>query len=105
MKLEVLTGSFGAAAGILLIAFSEAAMRSDGEAPRPDGRVPGSSGWSGGSSGAIATRGGAVCGSRISLMVLGSAGGGSAGAGTAGNEKVVDADFEEVDDQKKRGSA
>jgi molecular chaperone DnaK len=31
------------------------------------------------------------------------AAGGQAGAG--GNEKVVDADFEEVDDQKKRGSA
>ena len=25
--------------------------------------------------------------------------------GTGGNDKVVDADFEEVDDQKKRGSA
>ena len=34
MKLDVLTGSFGAAAGILLMAFSEAAMRSDGEATR-----------------------------------------------------------------------
>ena len=27
------------------------------------------------------------------------------GAGGPGSEKVVDADFEEVDDQKKRGSA
>ena len=43
MKLEVLTGS-PAAAGISLIALSEAAMRSDGEAARPLGRVPGSSG-------------------------------------------------------------
>jgi molecular chaperone DnaK len=36
-------------------------------------------------------------------------GGGDAGPGAgghaAGDEKVVDADFEEVDDQKKRGSA
>ena len=33
-------------------------------------------------------------------------GGPSHGAGTGGgNDKVVDADFEEVDDQKKRGSA
>ena len=32
---------------------------------------------------------------------------GSAGGpgGAGGNDKVVDADFEEVDDQKKRGSA
>ena len=44
MKLEVLTGSFEAAAGMLLMALSEAAMRSDGEATRADGRVPGSSG-------------------------------------------------------------
>ena len=43
MKLDVLAGS-RAAAGISLIAFSEAAMRSDGEATRPVGRVPGSSG-------------------------------------------------------------
>src|ERR1019366_7431326 len=43
MKLEVLTGSF-AAPGISLMALSEAAMRSDGEADRPAGRVPGSSG-------------------------------------------------------------
>jgi len=36
----------------------------------------------------------------------GSAGGpGSQGGGAAGNDKVVDADFEEVDDQKRRGSA
>ncbi len=36
-----------------------------------------------------------------------SSGGGpsSGGAGPGGNDKVVDADFEEVDDQKKRGSA
>ena len=33
----------------------------------------------------------------------GGAGGGPGGA--AGNDKVVDADFEEVDDQKRRGSA
>ena len=33
----------------------------------------------------------------------GSASGGAAGGG--GSDKVVDADFEEVDDQKKRGSA
>jgi len=33
----------------------------------------------------------------------GGAGGGS-GAGGPGGDKVVDADFEEVDDQKKRGS-
>jgi hypothetical protein len=44
MKLDVLTGSLEAAAGMLLIALSEAAMRSDGEATRADGRVPGSSG-------------------------------------------------------------
>ena len=44
IKLEVLTGSFGAAAGMPLMALSDAAMRSDGEAARPDGRVPGSSG-------------------------------------------------------------
>ena len=44
MKLDVLTGSFGAAAGMSPMALSEAAMRSDGEATRPDGRVPGSSG-------------------------------------------------------------
>ena len=43
MKLDVLTGSCGLA-GISLMAFSEAAMRSDGEAVRPVGRVPGSSG-------------------------------------------------------------
>ena len=33
------------------------------------------------------------------------AGGPGGGAGTGDGEKVVDADFEEVDDQKKRGSA
>ena len=33
-----------ASAGISLIAFSEAAIRSDGDATRPLGRVPGSSG-------------------------------------------------------------
>src|SRR6478609_12155365 len=43
MKLEVLGGS-RTPAGISLIALSEAAMRSDGEAARPVGRVPGSSG-------------------------------------------------------------
>jgi hypothetical protein len=43
MKLDELTGS-RAAAGISLSAFSEAAIRSDGEATRPLGRVPGSSG-------------------------------------------------------------
>ena len=43
MKLDELTGSFGAAA-ISLIAFSEAAIRSDGEDTRAGGRVPGSSG-------------------------------------------------------------
>ncbi|MGH7048677.1 MAG: Hsp70 family protein, partial [Stellaceae bacterium] len=35
----------------------------------------------------------------------GSAGGSSTGAAGGGDDKVVDADFEEVDDQKKRGSA
>jgi hypothetical protein len=44
MKLDVLTGSLDAADGMLLIALSDAAMRSDGEATRPEGRVPGSSG-------------------------------------------------------------
>jgi hypothetical protein len=44
MKLDVLTGSLEAAAGMLLITLSEAAMRSEGEATRADGRVPGSSG-------------------------------------------------------------
>ena len=44
MKLEEETGGLGAAAGISLIASSDAAMRSDGEAGRPLGRVPGSSG-------------------------------------------------------------
>jgi len=43
MKLDELTGSFGPEA-ISLIAFSEAAIRSDGEATRAGGRVPGSSG-------------------------------------------------------------
>ena len=43
MKLDELTGSRGAA-GMSLIALSDAAMRSDGEAGRPVGRVPGSSG-------------------------------------------------------------
>ncbi len=43
MKLEALGGS-RTPAGISLIALSEAAMRSDGEAARPVGRVPGSSG-------------------------------------------------------------
>ena len=81
MKLDVLTGSLGpAAAGILLIALSDAAIRSEGEAARPDGRVPGSSGWSGGNSGAIAARAGDACGSRISLMVRGTAAGVSSAA-------------------------
>jgi molecular chaperone DnaK len=31
--------------------------------------------------------------------------GGSGAGGSGGSDKVVDADFEEVDDQKKRGSA
>ena len=46
MKLDVLTGPAGPGAlgKISLIAFSEAAMRSDGEASRPVGLVPGSSG-------------------------------------------------------------
>src|SRR5271165_6530631 len=44
MKLEEETGGLGAAAGISLMAFSDAAIRSDGEAERPPGRVPGSSG-------------------------------------------------------------
>ena len=43
MKLDVEAFSPGLA-GISLIALSEAAMRSDGEASRPVGRVPGSSG-------------------------------------------------------------
>ena len=43
MKLDELTGSFGPEA-ISLIAFSEAAIRSDGEDMRAGGRVPGSSG-------------------------------------------------------------
>jgi hypothetical protein len=43
MKLDVLSSS-RPVAGISLIAFSEAAMRSDAEAARLDGRVPGSSG-------------------------------------------------------------
>src|SRR5579872_5054663 len=43
MKLDVLTGSRGAG-GISLMAFSDAAMRSDGEGTRADGLVPGSSG-------------------------------------------------------------
>src|SRR6476659_8835392 len=43
MKFDVLAGWRGLA-GISLIALSEAAMRSDGEAARPPGRVPGSSG-------------------------------------------------------------
>ncbi len=43
MKLDVLTGSFGPV-GISLSAFSEAAMRSDGDDIRAAGRVPGSSG-------------------------------------------------------------
>ena len=43
MKLDELTGSFGPEA-ISLIAFSEAAIRSDGEDRRALGRVPGSSG-------------------------------------------------------------
>ncbi len=34
----------------------------------------------------------------------GGAAGADAGGKSAGNDKVVDADFEEVDDQKKRGS-
>jgi len=45
IKLAVETGGRGVAgAGISLIAFSEAAIRSDGEATWPLGRVPGSSG-------------------------------------------------------------
>src|ERR1700730_18067954 len=63
MKLDVLAGS-RALAGISLIALSEAAMRSDGEASRALGRVPGSSGGSGGRSGAIGRRGAAVCRTR-----------------------------------------
>jgi hypothetical protein len=43
MKLDEFTGSFGPEA-ISLMAFSEAAIRSDGEDMRPGGRVPGSSG-------------------------------------------------------------
>lgn len=43
MKFDVLVWS-GVPAEISLIALSEAAMRSDGEAARPVGRVPGSSG-------------------------------------------------------------
>jgi hypothetical protein len=43
MKFDVLVCS-RALAVISLIALSEAAMRSDGEAARPEGRVPGSSG-------------------------------------------------------------
>ena len=43
MKLDELTGSLGAEA-ISLIAFSEAAIRSDGDDMRAGGRVPGSSG-------------------------------------------------------------
>ncbi len=43
MKLDVLVGP-GLLPEISLIALSEAAMRSDGEAGRPVGRVPGSSG-------------------------------------------------------------
>src|SRR5689334_25340378 len=43
MKLEDETGGRGVA-GISLIALSEAAMRSEGEAGRAPGRVPGSSG-------------------------------------------------------------
>ena len=43
MKLDEETGSRGAA-GISLIALSEAAIRSAGEDMRPLGRVPGSSG-------------------------------------------------------------
>jgi len=35
----------------------------------------------------------------------GGAGAGGGAAGGPGSDKVVDADFEEVDDQKKRGSA
>jgi hypothetical protein len=43
MKLDDDTGSLGAA-GISLIALSDAAMRSDGVAMRAPGLVPGSSG-------------------------------------------------------------
>ncbi len=43
MKLDAVAGS-GVPGEISLIAFSEAAMRSDGEPGRPVGRVPGSSG-------------------------------------------------------------
>ena len=43
MKLDDDTGCLGVL-GISLIALSEAAMRSDGEATRALGRVPGSSG-------------------------------------------------------------
>jgi len=43
MKLDEETGSRGAA-GISLMALSEAAIRSEGEDIRPFGRVPGSSG-------------------------------------------------------------
>ena len=78
MKLEVLTGALGLA-GIPLMAFSEAAIRSVGEAARAVGRVPGSSGWSGGRSGSIATRG--CVGTRISLMAFGAAAGATDGVG------------------------
>ena len=44
MKLDVAGLAPRPAAGISLMALSEAAMRSDGEATRPVGRVPGSSG-------------------------------------------------------------
>ena len=53
MKLDDETGSFGFAL-MSLIAFSDAAMRSDGVETRPFGRVPGSSGVSGGSAGSSA---------------------------------------------------
>src|SRR6201999_3837012 len=72
MKLDEDTGSRGVA-GISLIAFSEAAMRSDGVERRPLGRVPGSSGVSGGSSGSSAGRG-AELGTRISLIASGGGG-------------------------------
>src|SRR4029078_5354920 len=84
IKLDDDPGSFGAA-GISLIALSDAAVRSEGVATRPPGRVPGSSGWSGGNSGASAARAGAVCGSRISLIARGGTGGAvGTGGGAAG---------------------
>ena len=48
----------------------------------------------------------AECRRRVAAVARGPGAGGAGGpGGAAGNDKVVDADFEEVDDQKKRGSA